>query len=186
MPDSPAKAPSIPMPPSTQARTAAWVEFIQRQGAAAAMRRVMSRFEKPVVCDFSRNVRPMPGQDEYQTILAQSAVSLGINRYPSFRHSAKRPGTYSRLRDLEAPMLAACYLTEWTEGLDQLYDLQSEIATYRNAEELVATARELLRDEHRRRTMREKGQRRALSEHTVARTMEKITESLGLSPTVSK
>ena len=80
----------------------------------------------------------------------EDAITLGVNRYPSFRFPATRPDTYSRLRDIEAPMLGACYLTEWTEGLDQLYDLELEIATYRSAEDMVEKLAELGADPARR------------------------------------
>ncbi|MEO6847041.1 MAG: glycosyltransferase [Chthoniobacterales bacterium] len=172
---------SAPPPASADVRLSAWLSFIEHQGIVAAGRRLFSRFQKsdPPV-DFSKNVRPMPEQDDYQSIVAESAVSLGINRYPSFRFPLDKPDTYSRLRDIEAPMLGACYLTEWTAGLDRLYDLETEISTYRSGEELVEKAKSLLADDKRRASMREKAQKRALTEHSVGHTVEKISQTLGL------
>ncbi|MEO6054782.1 MAG: glycosyltransferase [Chthoniobacterales bacterium] len=166
---------------STRDRIAAWKDFISHQGVIAAGRRLLSRFHRddlPVY--FSKFVHPMPAQDDYQTIVAESAVSLGINRYPSFRYPLDKPDTYSRLRDIEAPMLGACYLTEWTAGIDELYDLDKEIATYRDADELVSQARRLLADDNRRTLLRKNGQHRALTEHSVGRTIERIFQSLGI------
>ena len=40
-------------------------------------------------------------------------------------------------------MLGACYLTEWTEGLEHMYELGKEIETYRTAEELTSKLSEL-------------------------------------------
>ena len=91
-----------------------------------------------VAFDFTRHVQPAPRGDDYARVLRESQVCLGVNRYPSLRHPAGRPGTYSRLRDIEAPMVGACYLTEWTEGLDELYEPGVEIEVYRDAAELVA------------------------------------------------
>ncbi len=34
-------------------------------------------------------------------------------------------------------MMGACYLTKRTEGLDQFYDVGSEIETYRTAAEML-------------------------------------------------
>ena len=41
------------------------------------------------------------------------------------------------MRDIEAPMLSACYLTQWTEGLEDLYELGEEIETYNSVEEMA-------------------------------------------------
>lgn len=118
--------------------------------------------------------------EDYVRITQQSQITLGVNRYPSFRHSFSNPGTYSRLRDIEAPMMGACYLTEWTEGLNRLYDLGREIETYRTAEELVGKIEELRQRPEKRKQMRCAAQRRALSEHTIGASLQSLTERLGV------
>lgn len=118
--------------------------------------------------------------DAYFVQSRESQVLLGINRYPSFRHSLRRPHAYSRLRDVEAPMLGACYLTEWAPGLEDLYDLGTEIETYRDASELVEKVARLRGDSAWRRRLRVNGQRRALTEHTLARSLSRLAAKLGL------
>lgn len=75
-------------------------------------------------------------------------------------------------------MVGACYLTEWTAGLEELYDLGTEIETYRTPDELVGKVRELQRDRARRRVLRQRGQQRALGEHSVARSLKRIAQRL--------
>jgi spore maturation protein CgeB len=106
-------------------------------------------------------------------------VAIGVNRVPTANRSLHRPLVYSRLRDLEAPMLGACYLTEWTEGLEHMYELGKEIETYRTAEELTIKLRELCQDHVRRGAMRERAQRRALSDHSVERSIARISAHFG-------
>ncbi len=106
-------------------------------------------------------------------------VTIGVNRVATATHSTRRPLTYSRLRDIEAPMMGACYLTEWTAGIETLYEPGVEIETYRTAGELVVKLRELTGDVPRRRAMREQAQRRALSEHSVSRSIARIISHLG-------
>ena len=77
-------------------------------------------------------------------------------------------------------MLGACYLTEWTEGLDELYDLGAEIETYRTPEEMVEKIAALQADPGRRAAMRCQAQRRALWQHSVARSVDAIGERLGV------
>jgi hypothetical protein len=115
---------------------------------------------------------------EYVRITREAIVTLGVNRVPTARRSVRRPLAYSRLRDVEAPMFGACYLTEWTAGVEQLYDLGSEIETYRTPEELSEKLSRLTQDPVRRRTMRTLGQRRALLDHSVPRTLNRICAHL--------
>jgi len=125
-------------------------------------------------------VRPAVFGEEYFRVTRESMVTIGVNRVPTWKASNRRPLTYSRLRDLEAPMLGACYLTEWTAGLNDLYEIGVDIDCYRTPEELCGKLSELRRDQSRRRLMRERAQRRALEEHSVARSMDRIRARLGL------
>jgi hypothetical protein len=118
--------------------------------------------------------------DDYIRITREAMVTIGVNRVPSVNLSARRPLVYSRLRDIEAPMLGACYLTEWTEGLEHMYELSKEIETYRTAEELTSKLSELRQDPVRRSAMRERAQRRALADHTVGRSIERVRVHFGL------
>jgi spore maturation protein CgeB len=71
-------------------------------------------------------------------------------------------------------------LTEWTEGLEHMYELGKEIETYRTAEELTGKLSELRKDAARRTAMRQRAQRRALAEHTVGRSIELIRAHFGI------
>lgn len=179
----PAPVPASPVtPPTLRARLADWSDFIGRQGLAAAARRATSRWrsDPEVAFDFTPFLHPSPSDEGYADILAGSAVSLGINRFPGFRHSPRKPGVYSRLRDIEAPMLGACYLTEHAPGLESLYEPGVEIETYRDSDELVAKCRALLADPARRARLRLAGQNRALRDHSLGRTVARIGGRLGL------
>jgi len=155
--------------------------FVKRQGGLAWLRKIAAKF-RPAFPEafFVSHVHPSLEPRFYQDVLQQSRISVGINRYPSFHHPFSRPDTYSRLRDIEAPMVGACYLTEWTEGLDQLYDLGNEIETYRTAEEMVEKIRKLESDPPKRRAMRRQAQQRALTEHSIAKSLDRMVDALGL------
>jgi spore maturation protein CgeB len=77
-------------------------------------------------------------------------------------------------------MVGAAYLTEAAPGLDELYEIGREIETYRDASELAEKAAALGRDAARRQSLRERGQQRALADHTIGRTLSRITELLGI------
>jgi hypothetical protein len=170
-----------PAPPTWPRRLANQVVFLRQHGLRGfAMRETYRRRKPRARAWLDRHGHPPLGTDAYFVQSRESQVLLGINRYPSFRQPFQRPHVYSRLRDLEAPMLGACYLTEWAPGLDDLYDLGSEIETYRTAAELVEKAAQLGRDPARRRQLRVRGQRRALAHHTIGRSLDLIRDRLGL------
>ena len=77
-------------------------------------------------------------------------------------------------------MTGACYLTEWAPEIEELYEPGREIEVYRDADELSEKVAKLNRDEPLRRRLRAAGQRRALGDHAIARTVEKIAGRLSL------
>jgi hypothetical protein len=124
---------------------------------------------------------PSPTAVEYSQLIRQAEISIGVNRCPSFRRSFSNPLKYSRLRDIEAPMLGSCYLTELAPGLSDLYDLGAEIETYSSASELADKASMLRSDAQKRLRLRIAGQRRALADHSIERTLARIAETLSIS-----
>ena len=172
----------VAMPPqAVAARIASLLSLARAQGPAALVRHVERRLrpKRPAPLPDGKIGEP-PNADEYFRVLREAMVTIGVNRVPSARASDNRPLVYSRLRDIEAPMLGACHLTEWTAGLEHLYDLGGEIETYRTAEELAAKLGELRHDPERRRRLRERGQRRALEQHSVPRSIALIGKRLGV------
>lgn len=170
-----------PAPQTWPKRLANQFAFFRQHGFRGfAMRETYRRRKPRPRAWLDRHGHPPLETDAYFIQSRESQVLLGINRYPSFRHSFQRPHVYSRLRDLEAPMLGACYLTEWAPGLDDLYDLGREIETYRDAAELVEKAAQLGRDPARRHELRRCGQRRVLAHHTIGRSLDLIRDRLGL------
>jgi hypothetical protein len=157
-------------------------ETMRRHGIVALLRKLEDRIRPlPHACFPASTIGGAPrGSDEYFRLTRKALVTIGVNRVPTARASRRRPLAYSRLRDIEAPMLGACYLTEWTEGLARLYELGTEIETYRTANELADKLRELRQSPTRRAELRARGQRRALEDHSIKHSLAQIATHLGL------
>jgi len=156
------------------------IDLVKKHGLGGLLTKVESRVRplRPPSIEESRIGAPL-SDAEYFRITREAMVTIGVNRVPSANRPPQRPLVYSRLRDIEAPMLGACYLTEWTEGLEHMYELGKEIEIYRTAEELTDKLSELRLDPVRRSAMRERAQRRALSDHSVARSIARIRAHFG-------
>jgi Glycosyl transferases group 1 len=154
-------------------------QFATNLGIKPWLRKINDKFRTVIPNHiFADYIYPSPNFQEYIAIIQQSKVSLGINRYPSYQHPFSQPDTYSRMRDIEAPMMGACYLTEWTEGLEELYELGEEIETYRNAEEMAEKLCYLNRYPEKRKMLRVKGQKKALEMHSIPTSINKIISYL--------
>jgi hypothetical protein len=153
--------------------------FIQQHGVKGYAIKNLQQFNRPVAYAVdAAHIQAKPGPEEYIQITQGSAITLGINRVPTFKRLDTNPLTYSRLRDIEAPMLGACYLTEHCEGLDLLYEPEKEIYTYKTADELVHQAKRLLADKPTRDALRAAGQKRALSGHSIPASLQKLKAAI--------
>jgi hypothetical protein len=153
--------------------------FVRQQGFAAFLRKLQQRNINPDGNNLlGSHVNNTVSSDAYNRLTAESMITIGVNRYPSFRYPLLQPGNYSRLRDIEAPMMGACYLTEYTEGIEQLYDIGSDIAVYRNADELTIKIKELQADINMRKKLKINGQKRALNENSIPNSLKKIVQRI--------
>ncbi len=108
--------------------------FIKKNGLGAYLRKLQQRnISLSASGALKARIHGTVSFDEYNKLTAESMITLGLNRYVSYHSPFSKPGTYSRLRDIEAPMLGACYLTEYTEGIEQLYEPGKEIEVYKEA-----------------------------------------------------
>lgn len=155
------------------------LKFIQEQGISAWLRKITRRYVSLKEYHLQNaHFRDAVFGEDYFRVTREAAVTLGVNRYPSFHFPLLKPGTYSRLRDIEAPMAGACYLTEWAPGLEDLYEPGVEIEIYRTPEEAAHLLQELMANPDHRKKLRMNGQRKALLEHSIPRSLQLIKQKL--------
>lgn len=106
----------------------------------------------------SRSEEPLFGLKMFQQ-LHDSRVALNT-------HIDISPISASNIRLFEAPGVGACLLTDWKANLSKLFELDSEVITYRDADECVEKVEYLLAHESERRNVAAAGQRRTLRDHT--------------------
>jgi hypothetical protein len=155
--------------------------FLCRHGLHGVRSKIVDKlFPLPEIGIPQSSVGRLLSPEDYVRVTKEAPVVLGASRVPSPARSLRNPLKYSRLRDIEAPMLGACYLTEYTEGLASLYNVGEDVESFGSADELASKLKELLSDSEKRRRLRISGQQKALSEHSVPATLAKIGFRLGV------
>ncbi len=82
-------------------------------------------------------------------------------------------------RDFEVPMSGGLYLAQHNPELRLVFDIGTEIVTFRDEEHCAALIRELLADEPRAARVREAGRARCLRDHTYEVRWRRVLEFIG-------
>lgn len=85
-----------------------------------------------------------------------------------------------KLRDFEAPMSGAFYITGYQKELENYYEINKEIVCYETKEELLEKIRYYLKNPSETETIRMAGRRRALKDHTWDNRFEELFGKIGL------
>jgi len=113
--------------------------------------------------------------EEMVQLYSRSKINLGFGGIAGHKDMFCLKG-----RDFEIPMSGGLYLTEYHAELERAYDLQNEIVTYTDFDDLLAKIRYLLSNPEKAEEIRKKGYQRARNEHTWERRFEKIFNLAGL------
>jgi spore maturation protein CgeB len=122
---------------------------------------------------------PVP-DDELILLYSRSRVSLGFLEVYD-RHDASRPVTrHMHLREFEAPMCGALYMTGYTDEVAECFEPGKEVVVYRNEEELLDKVRYYLAHPAEGERVRSAGLARALAEHTYQHRFETLFREFGI------
>lgn len=117
--------------------------------------------------------------EEMIKMYSRSKISLGFSTCGETHRGAERI-LQIRLRDFEAPMSGAFYMTEYMEELEEFYDIGKEIVCYRNKEDLAEKIDYYLRSDAERDAIQRAGQQRCLRDHTWQKRFEIAFQKMGL------
>ena len=123
--------------------------------------------------------QPVP-DDEVIRLYSSSNVSLGFLEVFD-RHDPSRPILqHLHLREFEAPMSGALYLTNYSDELAEMFEPDSEVLVWRNRHELLEKARFYGQHPEAGDMIRQAGKERALACHTYERRFQQLFSELGL------
>jgi hypothetical protein len=109
----------------------------------------------------------------------RSRINLGFATCGETHLSGKRISQI-RLRDFEVPMSGGFYLAEYTEELEEFFEIGQEIACHHGREDIVDKVRYYLAHDAERERIRAAGHARCLRDHTWQRRFATAFEQMGL------
>jgi hypothetical protein len=118
-------------------------------------------------------------QRDLVKMFSQSRLSLGFATAGD-SHKGEKRLTHLRLREFEAPMSGALYLTEDQPELAEYFTPAQEVLTYTDRDDLLDKARYYLAHQEAAERVRRAGLRRARAEHTWQHRFTELFSVLGL------
>jgi spore maturation protein CgeB len=109
--------------------------------------------------------------ENYIRLFSQSKICIGLSSCGETHANGDRI-LQIRLRDFEAPMCGAFYITEYQEDLAEFYEIGKEIVCYKSKEELLDKIKYYLRHDSEREQIAQAGYKRAQRDHTWQRRFE--------------
>jgi hypothetical protein len=172
-----------PRPGSTRSYLQAAIGAIQTQGVGRGLRRLIQQWRYRSA---TRRLTPairIAAKGRADNVAETFAVYDLVLNFSNVWADG-RPGSnlipHVRLRDFEGPMCRTCYLTGYSDEIQEFYETGKEIDTYRTAEELVDKAKFYLGHPEAAERLREAGYRRALRDHTWKRRFDDLFHKIGL------
>ena len=135
--------------------------------------------------DSSRFGGPRLLQIDLIKMFSRSRLSLGFATAGD-SHKAEQRLTHLRLREFEAPMSGALYLTEDQPELAEYFEPGREVLTYSNKDDLLDKAQYFLGHQEQAESIRRAGFERARREHTWQHRFQQLFQVLGLPQRVAR
>ncbi len=143
--------------------------FVKRTALRALGREAGTFFGYTLSAEARRNIRPPVFGLEMFRVLRESKVALN-------NHIDVSAGSASNMRLFEVTGMGSCLLTDWKDNIRELFEPDTEVATYRSVEECVEKAKWLLENESAREEMARAGQARTLRDHSFANRARRLDE----------
>ena len=140
----------------------AWLDFADR-----LRRKYQSHMHAPL------------SDDEMIQLYSKSRISLGFLEVYESHNPSAIVKQHLHLRDFEAPMCGALYLTGFCEELQDFYEPDNEVLVYRNDHEMLDKIRYYLANRSAAEKVRLAGRSRAQRDHSYQRRFEDLFSLMG-------
>ena len=130
---------------------------------------------------YDTHIHPPLTDDEMICKYSESKISLGFLETYDQHNPAAIVRQHLHLRDFEAPMSGALYLTGFCEELAEFFEPDKEVLVYRNEHEMLEKVRYYLAHPDQAQQIRKNGRLRAQSSHTYHDRFQVVFGQIGVS-----
>jgi spore maturation protein CgeB len=138
-------------------------------------------FHQKLFAIYSAHFHQPVSDAELIALYSKSQISLGFLEVYNQHNPSKSVTQHLHLREFEAPMSGALYLTGYSAELAEFFEPDKEMLVYRNRHELLEKVQYYLANPVAAEEIRRAGHRRALQEHTYQHRFNTLFDHLGLS-----
>lgn len=114
---------------------------------------------------------------DYVELYSKSKINIGFSSCGDTHKSGERI-LQIRLRDFEAPMCGAFYITEYQPDIEEFFNVGKEIVCYYTKEDLVEKVKYYLNHDSEREKIAKAGYLRCLREHTWQQRFSKLFDEI--------
>jgi spore maturation protein CgeB len=129
---------------------------------------------------FPHNMHFPISDQELITLYSRSQVSLGFLEVYDHHDPSRQVVKHLHLREFEAPMSGAFYITGYSEELAEMYEINKEVVTYKNQYELLDKVKYYLNHLSEAEKIRVAGHNRAVRTHTYHHRYKALFKQIGL------
>lgn len=126
------------------------------------------------------HLHPPVSDEELIHLYSKSQISLGFLEVFNQHDPTKGVKRHIHLREFEAPMSGALYLTGFLEELAEFFEPNKEMIMYHNEEEMLDKISYYLTHSKEANAIRDAGYKRALAEHTYHIRFNQLFSQIGL------
>lgn len=148
--------------------------------ASASARLAEHDFRRTLSRRFPKQLHAPVSDSELISLYSSSHVSLGFLEVHDHHDPSRMVKQHLHLREFEAPLSGALYLTGWMDELAEMFEPDKEVLVYRNQYEMLEKLRYYLTQPQEAERVRQAGRRRALSEHTYHHRFATLFQALAL------
>jgi hypothetical protein len=166
-------------PGSLRSYVAAAVKTLRRQGLVSGSRRLLrqwrySRETEALSALLGPHARgAVPPRDQAE-VFGRYELGLNFSNVWSDGSPGSELVAHVRLRDFEAPMCRAAYVTGHSDEIAEFYEIGREIETYRSRGELADKVKFYLSHASVAEKLRDAGYRRAIRDHTWVQRFQQL------------
>ncbi len=137
-------------------------------------------YKRNLATKFPLNLFEIITDEKLIDLYSESEISLGFLEVYNHHDPSKMVLKHMHLRDFEAPLSGAFYMTGFSDEVAEMFEPDKEVVIYRSSEELLDKINYYLKNSSAADQIRKAGFNRAINQHTYHHRYKSLFAELGL------